>query len=286
MKTDEDKYSATWLSHSSISDFLTCPRQYYYANIYKNPRSGKKITIVNPFLALGQAVHGVIEELSNMPTSDRFERSLLQRYDEVWANVSGKKGGFTSSEQEQEFKDRGTEMLKRVLQDPGPLSRKALKLKDEIPNYWFSEKDMIILCGKIDWIEYLDEEDTVHVIDFKTGLRKEKGESLQLPIYLLLVKNCQAREVKKMSYWYLNRDDGLEEVPLPNYEESYERIMKIGQRIKLARQLNHFKCSVDEKEGCVACLRYKSVIEGKGEFIGIGEYGREMYILPDEAVAL
>ena len=44
-----DKYSAVWISHSSISDFIACPKAYFYANVYKNPRSGKKITIEAPY---------------------------------------------------------------------------------------------------------------------------------------------------------------------------------------------------------------------------------------------
>jgi ATP-dependent helicase/DNAse subunit B len=64
-------------------------------------------------------------------------------------------------------------------------------MKEDLPHYWLSEDDGIILCGKIDWLQYLPDTDSVHIVDFKTSKNKEKANSLQLPIYLLLVSNTQ-----------------------------------------------------------------------------------------------
>ncbi|QQS44706.1 PD-(D/E)XK nuclease family protein [Candidatus Roizmanbacteria bacterium] len=96
------------------------------------------------------------------------------------------------------------------------MARKAVKIKEDLPHYWLSEEDNIILCGKIDWLEYLPETDSVHIIDFKTSKYDEDGDSLQLPIYYLLVTNTQKREVSKASYWYLERNDDLTEKELPD----------------------------------------------------------------------
>lgn len=286
MKTNDDKYSAVWLSHSSISDFLKCPRLYYYNNVYKNPKSGRKITIVNPPLVLGQVVHGVIDDLSSLPSSERLTSPLRDRLDEKWKTIEGKKGGFSTESQEKEYKERAYAMLDNIHEHPGPITRKAVKIKQDLPHYWLSEEKNLILCGKIDWIEYLEETDSIHVIDFKTGRSKEKEGSLQLPIYYLLIKNTQNRNVVKMSYWYLQTDDEPLEVPLPDYEESLEKIMNIGERMRLARQLNHFICSKDEKNGCTYCGKFEAIVKGQGEFVGVGEYNKEVYILKDEAVAL
>src|SRR3989338_4517432 len=116
----KDKYTAVWVSHSSITDFLKCPRAYFLHNIYKK---------------------------------------------------------------------RGEEMLSYLGQNPGPLKNLAVKIKMDLPYYYLSEQDNIILCGKIDWLEYLPESDSVHIIDFKTGRGEEDKDSLQLPIYHLLVTN-------------------------------------------------------------------------------------------------
>ncbi len=96
-----DKYTATWVSHSSIGDYLKCPRAYYLKNIYKDPRTRHKIQIVAPALSLGQSVHEVLESLSVLPTKERFKESLIARYDQIWPQISGKRGGFSSEKQEQ-----------------------------------------------------------------------------------------------------------------------------------------------------------------------------------------
>lgn len=285
---DEDKYSALWVSYSSLSDFVACPRAYYYANVYKNPRSGRKIALINPWLSLGQVVHTVLESLSVLPVEARFTHSLTERFEEEWKNIEGKKGGFISQAREKEFKERGLQMIKKVEEEPGPLLRKAIKIKEDLPHYWFSKEEQIILCGKIDWMEYLEEEDAVHIIDFKTGRRTETEGSLQMPIYYLLASHMQTRPVKKMSYWYL--DDGnpmdMVDVRLPQEAAAQKNIMHIAQRVKLARKLNHFKCSTDEKKGCIHCAPYEIIVKGGGEFAGVNIYNKEVYILSDEAKSL
>ena len=111
MTDKPDKYSAVWVSHSSMGDFLKCPRAYYLHNIYKNPKTGKKINIVNPALALGQAVHEVVEGLAQFKVEERFEKPLLEVFEKVWEKVSGKRGGFRNAEEEAAAKARGINMI-------------------------------------------------------------------------------------------------------------------------------------------------------------------------------
>ena len=76
-----DKYTALWLSHSSISAFLECPRSYYLKNIYKDPQTHHKIKITSPALSLGKAVHEVIESLSEIKTDLSFRQPILDRFE-------------------------------------------------------------------------------------------------------------------------------------------------------------------------------------------------------------
>lgn len=271
-----DKYTAVWISHSSIGDYLKCPRAYYLKNVYKDPKTGHKIKIMSPPLALGQAVHQVLEDLSILPAKDRFKNSLLEKYSQIWQKVSGKSGGFFDTNIEYKYKLRGEEMIKRVAASPGPLQNPAVKISMDLPHFWLSEEDNIILCGKIDWLEYLPDTDSVHIIDFKTGRGEEGEDSLQLPIYHLLVRNCQMREASKASYWYLDRSNDLEEKRLPDLEESKEKVLKIGKQIKLARQMQRFVC---KNGGCPACSPLESVVNGQAEFVGHDEYNSDVYIL-------
>src|SRR3989339_1109998 len=107
-----DKYTAVWVSHSSISDFLKCPRAYYLKNVYKDPKNNHKISLMSPSLALGQAVHNVLESLSILSTGSRFSESLLDKFHIEWKKVSGKKGGFYDESTENKFRLRGEEMLR------------------------------------------------------------------------------------------------------------------------------------------------------------------------------
>lgn len=273
-----DKYKATWVSHSSIADFIVCPRAYYLRNVFKDPKTGNKITVTSPALSLGQAVHEVIDGLSVLPTDERLKVSLFKKLDVAWEKVIGKLGGFKTKEQELEFKERGIEMLKRIENNPGPILNKAIKIQsDFIPNYYLSEEDNIILCGKIDWLEYLPESDSVHIIDFKTGKHEENEESLQLPIYLLLATNTQSKKVTKASYWYMNKSDDLVEKILPNIIEAEDKVLTVARRIKLARSLNHFVCPTG---GCMKCRPLERVLKGEGEKVGASDTKQDIYILP------
>src|SRR5476649_1046372 len=98
----QDKYTAIWVSHSSIGDFLKCPRAYYLHNVYKDPKTGRKINIASPALSLGLAVHTTLEALKNIPVEERMKKMeggvkgdsksalLLADFDAAWKQVSGK----------------------------------------------------------------------------------------------------------------------------------------------------------------------------------------------------
>jgi len=273
----KDKYSAVWLSHSSITDYLKCPRGYYLKNMYRDPKNNHKISIMQPALALGQTVHTVLESLSTLPVEERLKESLTTKFEKAWIEVSGKKGGFTIIEEEEKYKKRGMEMMERIMKNPGPILKKAIKIRQELPYFWLSEEQNIILCGKLDWLEYLEDVDSIRIIDFKTGKFDEDPDSLQLPIYILLATNCQTKKVYGAQYWYLNRDVTPVDVALPAVEDATKRLLEIARTVVLARKLERFVCS--RKEGCPVCSPYERILAGKAEFIGVGGYNQDTYIL-------
>ncbi|MFA6249935.1 MAG: PD-(D/E)XK nuclease family protein [Candidatus Shapirobacteria bacterium] len=277
-----DKYTALWLSHTSISDFLVCPRSYYLKNVYHDPANNHKVKLMSPPLALGQAVHEVLESLSILPQNIRFKDNLVEKFRSSWKKVTGLSGGFTDFASEEKYFQKGEAMISRVVQNPGPLVNQAVKINQDLPKYWLSEDDNIILCGKVDWLEYFPQTDSVHIIDFKTSKRIEKAGSLQLPIYHLLVKNCQKRSVSKASYWYLSLSDQPQEQPLPDPDESSQKILKIAKQVKLARSLQRFVCPY---QGCNACLPYEAIIQGNAKHVGIDSYHNDVYILPPQPAA-
>ncbi len=228
-------------------------------------------------LALGQIVHSVLESLQVKPVKNRFEKSLIVELHEEWRHIEGKKGGFVDSDIEQQYKTRAEALLLRVMKDPGPLARLAVKIKMDFPFFWLSEEKNIILNGKLDWMEYLPETDSVHIIDFKTSKHEEDDDSLQLPIYYLLAKNCQTRRVEKMSYWYLEREQGIVAKELPDEEEILKKVTEKADEILLATQLNRFKCR--DADGCFACHPYEMILKKEAEFVYTNAYKEDIYIL-------
>ena len=267
-----------WVSHSSINDFVSCPRAYYLKHIYKDPKTKQKINIINPAIALGLAVHDTLESLV-VPLEQRFVEPLDIKYERMWEKVSGIQGGFRSETEEATYKTRGAGMIARVIKNPGPLLNKALKLSTRedsfVPNFLLSKEENIILCGKVDWMEYLEENNSVHIIDFKTGKNDEKQGSLQLPIYCLLTKNLQKRNIHKVSYWYLDKHDTPSEMPMPDLEEEKENILDIARRMRMVRDIGKFTCSKGE---CFACKPFEAIVRGEATFVRKNDY-QDIYVV-------
>ena len=274
----QDKYSALWVSHSRINDFNTCPRAYYLKYLYRNPKTGHKMKLMTPPLALGQIIHDVLDSLKELPVKERFKTSLIGKLHESWEKIEGKKGGFLDSSIEQQFKTRAEGMLLRLMKNPGPLAKLAVKLKMELPYFWLSEEKNIILSGKIDWMEYLPDTDSIHIIDFKTSKNEENDDSLQLPIYYILARRCQTRHISRMSYWYLEREEGMVEKGLPNEKGVLNKIIDSALEIQLATKLGRFKCK-QGKKGCYACKPNELLLKGEGEFVCVNNYREDIYVL-------
>ncbi len=278
----QDKYTAVWVSHSSMGDFLKCPRAYYLRNVYKDPKTGRKINIVNPALSLGQAVHSTLEPLKNISFNERTKRDLLADFEKAWNDVSGKKGGFKNDTEESEIKARGKAMIERVIKNPGPIVRKIIRLKEGhngmAPNFFLSEEENIILNGRIDWLEYIEQDDSIRVIDFKTGKHNEGGDSLQLPIYFLLLNALQKRKISGAAYWYLDRDDKPVDMILPDIDEARKKVLEIAMQVKVAREKKAFNCPRGDG-GCFACKPFEAILKGQAEYLGVGGYGQDIYFL-------
>jgi ATP-dependent helicase/DNAse subunit B len=268
-----------------MGDFLKCPRLYYLHNVYKDAVTKNKIALVTPHMSLGIAVHEVLEGLADFPSESRMERDLLALYNDAWKKVAGKRGGFTEESEEKMFKDRGVLMLENVKKTPRFLPNKRLKLPRETmnPNFYLSEEDNIILNGLVDWIEYLPETDSLHIVDFKTGKKEESESSLQLPIYLLLCHALQKRKVTKASYWYLESDTMIEK-KLPEEEASREAVLQVARKVKKARDEGIFLCP-EGTGGCMHCLVYEEILKAKKgedawvESVGQGQFKQELFIV-------
>ncbi len=229
------------------------------------------MSVVSPAMSLGSAVHGTLEALKTVPVQERLARDLFADFENEWKKVSGKIGGFTSDAEEQEAKARGRAMIERVIKNPGPIAEKTIRLKEpenDMPqNFYLSDDDNIILCGMIDWLEYIEADDSIRIIDFKTGKHEESEDSLQLPIYLLLLQALQKRRVSSAAYWYLEKDDAPIDQLLPDIAEAREKVLTVAREVKNAREKNMFECPRGT-DGCFACRPYEAIMRREAEYVG------------------
>lgn len=272
--------NSIWISHSGLSDFLKCRRAYFLKYVYRNPQTGNKMTIAKPALSLGQAVHEVIDSIADMKVEERLLISLSKKLDTAWLKVTGKKGGFKNFSEEVEYRDRAISMLKRLEENPGILAKKATRIpvtnKINLPVYDFSVEHGIKLCGKVDWLSYNEETDSVHIYDFKTGKNEESEDSLQLPIYYLITTHTQKRNVDGASYWYLDRPDGVVEKKIPDTKEAEKIILETAIKMKDIRQNGIEKC---DRGICMHCRDLERVFKGEGELVDQAAGYQDVYYL-------
>jgi len=266
--------NAIFLSPSSLADFEKCPQLYYLRNVYRSPR-GLKIQLINPNLALGQTIHDVLDQFLKMPSVQRTKDELERVYELIWGNISGEKGGFGGVEEEEGFKKRGEEMLRRFWNNRHFQEIESVK----IPSFPKVELgNDLILTGKLDWVEKA--EDGYKIVDFKTGKQEEREDSKQMPIYAYLVSQVLKTKNITACYWYLDKDENLTACVLPDLEKTLEYLRKTGEIIKMVRQTNSFKCQ-SGKESCWACRDMLAIAQGKAKLVSMDPVNRkqEIYIL-------
>lgn len=260
-------FNKVWISHTGLNDFQACHKAYYYRHIYRNPKNNKKIQIVNPYLSLGSAVHEAIEE-------DKKE-NLLERFENIWKKYEGKRGGFAYSKQEKEFKKRGVEMIKNA-QKSKILKKPTFPTNGTFPKLTLFKN--VDLVGSIDWIEVLPD-GSLHIIDFKTGKNEEKEDSLQLYIYYFLASHSYKKKVKKVSYWYLDKDSEPVTKQIKNPEKALDKIKKQAREMQKTILSNKFPCTSDYNN-CFYCKEFNDIFSGLAEYVGIDDkMNKELYYL-------
>lgn len=250
--------NALFLSHTSLGDFLKCPRAYYFKNIYRDKKTGYKLQIASPYLTLGSVVHEVIKwflEMKRQVSKDQ----LLAKYENYWLKYQGKRGGFSEKQEEESFKMRGRKMLDRFY-DTSQILGEMLPPMD-FPKYFLDEDT--VLFGNLDYVEETPD-GGLHIIDFKTG-QKDVEDSLQLHIYAILAEANLQRPVSRLSYWYLDRDDKPKEIVLEPLGKTLKDLTEKGREIKKAIDEGQWVC-IRGEEMCRDCRDYQAILEGKGEF--------------------
>ena len=260
-----------FISYTSLSDFLKCPRTYFLKNIYKD-KEGLRIQIASPYLSLGSVVHDTIKwylQMRGQVTKDQ----LIIKFKNLWPKYQGKRGGFFDDTQEEEFKKRGLKMIDNFLNNIHVLE-KTYHFK-EFPK--LNLLDEVILTGNFDFVGER-EDGTLHLIDFKTGTHDEDN-ALQLYIYAILAEENFGKKVSKASFWYLDRDNEPREIVLDPLESHIKWLKEKAEELKKAVEKNEWVCK-NHPDLCMDCSNYQLIVEGKGQFLFTDfRYRKQIYYL-------
>lgn len=247
-----------FVSYTSLKDFLKCPRAYYLKNIYRDPKTGFRLQLASPYLSLGSTVHDAIKWFLEME-GQATKGQLIQKFRNLWLKYTGKKGGFSSREEEGTVGKRGLLMLENFFKNAAVLEKKKHDIS--FPKYPVLEN--IILVGNFDFIgEKAD--GTLHVCDFKTGANDEK-DPMQLYIYAILAEANLAKPVISASFWYLDREDKPRDIVLDPLEPKLEWLKEKGKELKKAVDEGMWVC-VRGEGLCRDCKDYQAILDEKGEF--------------------
>jgi len=268
--------NAVFISPSSISDFDRCPQLYFYRNVYRNPKTGLKIQLINPKLALGQVIHDTLRKFLYSTGLQKTQEQLRSILAWQWKQLAGEKGGFTSADEERTYQDRAAKILERFWAHRHFKETQPVKMPD-FPKLDLGED--IILTGRLDWLE--KESDGYHIIDFKTGENEERDDSIQLPIYAVLASGILKINKIRASYWYLDKDEEIKGFKLPDLTTTLDKLKKKGAIIKSARITQSFACS-SGNESCWACRDFLAIVQGKAKIVSVDPIDRkqEIYIIP------
>lgn len=254
-----------WVSHSALSDFKKCPQLYYLRNVKRLPPNSYRIEIPNPYLTLGSIVHRVLQEFPKLHEEEKSLGWALSYFDRLWIPRSSLRGGFLSKDQEAEFKARGIKMIKRFFDHKDKWLTKPYSFPN-LPKLPLFGREDVMLIGSIDWVEILTD-DTVSIVDFKTGKHEEEEESLQLPIYVVITEKIIDKPVSRVAYWYLDKDNAPKEIQLGKKEILSKIIEDRAKEIVMAREQQKFPC-ISGNKFCSYCEDFVLVIEGKGRHVG------------------
>ncbi|MDD5147368.1 MAG: PD-(D/E)XK nuclease family protein [Candidatus Daviesbacteria bacterium] len=263
---------ALWVSYTALKDFLKCPNAFYLKNIYKDPKTGFRLQIASPYLSLGSVVHDSVKwllDLQGQVTKDQLE----QKFRNLWLKYQGKRGGFSSKEEEGNFGRRGLEMIGNFYKNWKVLGKAAPQVA--FPKYQLT--DNVILIGNFDFVGERSD-GSLQIIDFKTGAT-DKDDSLQLYIYAILVEANFGKPVTRASFWYLDREDTPREIVLDPLEPKLDWLKGKALELKKAIEKGNWVCI--KKELCRDCRDYQAIINGKGEFqFSDFRYKKDIYYLP------
>lgn len=227
-------------SVSQLKTYQSCPKKYLFQYIYKIP------TIPKQYFDFGTSIHEVLENIlplfsKNLKQEEIFSKamSLLLKN---WISI-----GYTSSEQEKEYFNKGIEIIRNFI-----LKQSLIIKKQETQSLEFEfniEIENKKLIGFIDRLDFNSE--GFKVLDYKTSnsiLKQEEiKKDFQLYIYALAIKKIKNTYPKTIGLWYLNFDKIIEidfnENDLEKILIEVKIILKNIENLNFSAKPSKFSCT-------------------------------------------
>ena len=211
-------------SVSKLRTFISCPKKYVFAYIYKIPAKPKS------YFDFGSSLHDVLEKfdfelLKTLPIEIAYAK-LLSLFEKSWISL-----GYESREQEIDYFEKGIYLLRNFLEREVELLGKnhSTILKEErfIIDLVGKDKKLKRIRGIIDRVDRIQQ--GLHLLDYKTSRKMEEEKDVlknpQLHIYAEACKKIYGEYPKKLSLWYLLHG----KIKTISFDE--KNLLKVGNKL-------------------------------------------------------
>ncbi|MEA3442506.1 MAG: PD-(D/E)XK nuclease family protein [Chloroflexota bacterium] len=227
------------LSPSSIATFRQCRLQYKFQYIDK---LGEKYGRAKPYYTMANHVHATLYDLfSLIPPWDRTLETAKTLLQKNWRRY---RVGFRSRTDEKRWAERALGEITRFVAEQD-VTAAPMMLERPIEA---EVSPGVILRGRVDRVDR-QPDDSLHIIDYKTGKLPEEIDWSQLELHALILSHTTPYLVNRLSYFYL----------LPGIRESKEFDASALQQtawdvLRVAREIREEKdYNPQPGHGCAGC---------------------------------
>jgi putative RecB family exonuclease len=232
------------LSPSRAADFKSCPLLYRFRTIDRIPEAPSRAAV------RGTVVHGVLEKLFDLPSTERTLAAARHLLPEVWQRLTVDEpevaqlfGEDADGAELAEWLDSASELLGNyfLLEDPSRFEPAAREEKVEVVI------DGLRLRGYVDRLD-VNAQGDVRVVDYKTGSTpREAFEAkalFQMKFYALVLWRTRGIVPRQLRLMYLADTDTLSYAADAEELVKFERTLKaIWAAIERATQTGDFRPS-------------------------------------------
>lgn len=182
------------LSPTAVASFRQCPQQYKFRYI---DRLGDEYGGARPYFTMGNHIHDTLRQLLTMvPPEERNCETALKLLRKNWLRY---RIGFKGREDERRWAEKALRQLSSFV------TTHDVRVRPYLVEASFEREITpgLVLHSRIDRVD-LQEDQTLHIIDYKTGNTPEASDWTQLYLNALALSRKTPYSVSKASFIYLS----------------------------------------------------------------------------------